>query len=252
MLWILAAYIALLLFVILMSDSVIFQPHPSGYSDSSQIVRFASANGARIAAMYMPVAGAKFTILYSHGNAEDIGDNVPFFQDLNAAGFSVFAYDYQGYGLSEGKPSERNSYADIDAGYIYLTQQLKVSPEHIIAVGQSLGGAMAVDLASRRKVAGLVVQSSFTSAYRVLTRWPILPFDKFRSLSKISLVNCPVLIIHGRRDNVIAFWNSEALFNAAKDPKYNLWVEKAGHNDLPLIAHREYRRALQDFAATLP
>ena len=118
---------------------------------------------------------------------------------MRALGFSVFAYDYHGYGTSGGKATEQNAYEDIDAAYNYLTQVLKVPPDRIIAHGRSLGGAVAIDLASRKPLGGLVVESSFVSAFRVVTGYRIFPFDKFRNADKIRQVRCPVLIIHGRR-----------------------------------------------------
>src|SRR4051812_33950061 len=196
--WLLGAYIAVFLFVFFMSERVIFQAPPSTYRDNPRILKLTTADGAQISAVYLENPQANYTILYSHGNAEDIGNNFEYFQELQQRGFNVLGYDYHGYGTSEGKSSEQNAYFDEEAAFRYLVNEKKIAPERIIAVGQSLGGAMAIDLASKHKLAGLVVQSSFTSAYRVLTRWPVLPFDKFESIRKIKRVTCPALIIHGR------------------------------------------------------
>jgi len=249
--WLLGAYIALVIFAVFMSERVIFQPQPSSYRDDPRVLKLRSANGATISAVYFEDPQAKYTILYSHGNAEDIGQNLDFFEELQRRGFNVLGYDYQGYGTSEGRPSENNAYADEEAAFRFLTEEKKVPAERIIAVGQSVGGAMAIDLAAKHKLAGLVVQSSFTSAFRVLTRWPILPFDRFNSIGKIKRVQCPVLIMHGRKDSVIGFWNSERLFDAANEPKHKWWVDRGDHNDILLVDAPGYWKAVEEFVATL-
>ena len=249
--WLLGAYIALLIFAVFMSERVVFQPQPSSYRDNPKVLKLTSSNGARISAVYLENPQAKYTILYSHGNAEDIGHNLDFFEEFRQRGFNVLGYDYQGYGTSEGRPSEQNAYADEEAAFRFLTEEKKIPAERIIAVGQSVGGAMAIDLASKHKLAGLIVQSSFASAFRVLTRWPILPFDKFNSIGKIKRVQCPVLIMHGRKDSVIGFWNGERLYAAAPEPKQKWWVDRGDHNDILLVDAPGYWKAVQRFAAEL-
>jgi fermentation-respiration switch protein FrsA (DUF1100 family) len=170
---------------------------------------------------------------------------------LRAAGFSVLAYDYQGYGTSEGKPTEQRVYDDADAAYNYVTQVLHVAPSHVIAMGRSLGAAVAIDLASRRPVGGLVAQSAFTTAFRVLTQVPLLPWDKFNSISKIAKVHCPVLIMHGRADEVVPFSHGEKLFAAANEPKQAYWVEHGDHNSLQMFAGSRYFEELTAFANEL-
>ncbi len=248
---IITAYLALVI-AGLFSERLIFFPHASSYRPGPNILSFTSADGIHIAAVYLQNSKAQFTLLYSHGNAEDIGDDLPLLEMLRDAGFAVFGYDYRGYGLSEGTPTERNLYEDERAAYEYLVNELRVPPERIIAFGHSLGGAAAVDLASREPVAGLVMESSFVSAFRVLTRVPILPFDRFRNLDKIRQVHCPVLIVHGTADQVIPFWHGERLFAAAHGPKSFYSVEGGGHNDMPFAGGAAYYARLREFATSLP
>ncbi|MFL6300478.1 MAG: alpha/beta hydrolase [Terriglobales bacterium] len=245
------AYLALVLVGIFFSDKLIFQPQRSSYKDSAEITKIQTAHGERISAIYLGNPTAKFTILYSHGNAEDIGDLRPWLDQLQASGFSVFAYDYEGYGTSEGTPSEKNVYADVNAAYAYLTNTLDIPPARIISYGRSVGNGASIDLASRQRAGGLIVQSGFTSAFVVLTKVPLVPFDKFRNISKIPHVKCPVMVIHGRRDNVIPFSNGERLFAAAPEPKENFWVENAGHNDLEFAVGEELIRKIQAFSHRL-
>jgi fermentation-respiration switch protein FrsA (DUF1100 family) len=242
---IVGAYLALTVFGAFFTDSVIFYPPPPGYRDDASVRKLTSGDGRRISAMYFPNANATFTLLFSHGNAEDIGYDRAFLQTIRDAGFAVFAYDYQGYGTSEGKPSEQHLYQDNEAAYRYLTDHLNVPASRIIAWGRSLGGAAAVDLAARHPVAGLIMESAFTSAFRVLTRFAVLPFDRYPNLTKIRKVRCPVLVIHGRRDGVISFYHGETLFAAANPPKLSYWVDKAGHNDLARVAGSGYFEELQ-------
>jgi fermentation-respiration switch protein FrsA (DUF1100 family) len=111
-----------------------------------------------------------------------------------------------------------------------------------------LGAAAAVDLAAKRPVAGLVMESAFTSAFRVLTRYALLPFDKFPNLAKIRNVHCPVLVIHGKRDGIISFYHGQTLFAAANEPKVSYWVDRAGHNDIAAVAGSGYFEQLRKFA----
>lgn len=240
-------YVCVALYVFFTADRKIFLPQPSSYTDDKTIIKLAVPSGEKISARYLLNPKASSTILYIHGNAEDLGDIESALEMIRDAGFNVFAYDYRGYGTSEGQPSERYAYEDVDAAYSYLVQTLRVPPQKIIAYGRSVGGGSAVDLAARQPVAGLIVESAFTQAFRVVVPFPIFPFDKFRNLEKIKKVRCPVLVIHGKGDRVIPFSHGEQLFKAAAEPKRSLWVEDAGHDDLMFVAEKSYLRALQEF-----
>lgn len=250
LLYLVIFYLAILIFVYFFADRFIFYPPPSSYHDTSEIIKLKTADGAIISAVYLPNPKAKFTILYSHGNATDIGELYFFFKILHDHGFSVFAYDYHGYGTSTGKPGEKNAYRDIDAAYNYLIQSLQIPPQQIIAYGQSVGAAVALDLATRQPLAGLIIESPFVTAFRTLTYFSLLPFDKFDNISKIKKVNCPILLIHGTRDKVIPIWHGKKLFAAAKSPKFFVWLEGLDHNDLP-TTEDDYWRALKEFVEVI-
>jgi alpha-beta hydrolase superfamily lysophospholipase len=236
-------YVGLFVYARVFGDRIIFQPPRSTYQDTSEVIKLTSG-GLSISAIHLKNANAANTILFSHGNAEDLGTLRPTLEELRKLGFSVFAYDYRGYGTSSGASSEETTYQDVDAAYDYLTRVEKIPPERIIALGRSLGGAIAIDLAARKPLGGLIVESSFVSAYRVLTRFPIYPFDQFKSLSKISSVHCPVLVMHGTSDEVISFWHGRKLFEAANEPKQSYWVQGAGHNNLSEVAGPAYGQTL--------
>lgn len=232
-------------------DRFIFQPQPSSYSDSADVIKIAVPTGEEISAKFYRSDHAQYTILFSHGNAEDIGTVEPFVMRLRDQGFNVLTYDYRGYGTSDGEPSESNSYSDTEAAYEYLVNDKGIPAEQIILHGRSLGGAVAVDLATRKKVGGLILESTFTSAFRVLTHYGVLPFDRFESLHKIGDVHCPVLVIHGTDDRLIPMHHGKRLFEAAKEPKNALWVEGAGHNDLFYSDQEQYLNTIVNFAKSL-
>ena len=250
------AYIALVALAFL-SDRIIFRPHPSSYrlSDlaaSSSVQPLILTSGqVSISAVYLPNVSARYTLLFSHGNAEDLGDDLPMLNELRRAGFALFAYDYRGYGTSEGSSSERHVYGDTEAAYQHLVRDRGVPPDRIIAYGRSVGAGAAVDLASRRPLAGLIVESGFVTAFRVMTRLPLLPFDKFRNIDKIGQVRCPVLVMHGEADEIVPLWHGQRLFQAAPSPKRFLAVAGAHHNDFMWVAGERYAGALREFEALL-
>lgn len=247
----LAVCLGLLIIAIFFSDRVIFRPQQPSYRDTADFIKIKTRDGQSISAKFYANEDANYTILFSHGNAEDIGINDSFATRVRDLGFNVLAYDYRGYGTSDGSPSEANTYADIDAAYEYLISQKGIASNKIILHGRSLGGAVAVDLASRKAVAGLILESTFTTAFRVITRYAVLPFDKFKSLDKISSVTCPVLIIHGTNDWTIPMYHGERLFEAANEPKSAFWVEGAGHNNLIYKDQERYLSSIADFARSL-
>jgi fermentation-respiration switch protein FrsA (DUF1100 family) len=227
---------------------MIFLPHAPGYADSEQIIKLRSGDDRIISAVHLPNPNAHFTILYSHGNAEDLGDMMGHLTHYKQLGFSIFAYDYSGYGTSTGKATSRNACEDAEAAWKYLTEKAKIPPNSIILHGRSVGGGPAHYLAKKYPAAGLIADSNFVSAFRVLTRIPLLPFDKFRNLSRIDDINCPVLILHGTDDRTIPIWHGEALYKRAKAPKTFCKLIGATHNHMPPEAAAQYWAAIRDFA----
>ena len=240
-------YVVILAYAWFISDRLLFQPHPPSYPNDATILKLDTGRGYTISALHLPAANAKFTLLFCHGNAEDIGDLREYLELYRARGWSVFAFDYSGYGTSGGHPSEGQVYRDVLLAYRCLTRQLQVPPERIVVLGRSLGGGAAVDLAAHEPVGGLVLESAFVSAFRVITRIPLFPVDKFRNLAKLPRVTCPILVIHGRRDRTIPFSHGQALFAAAREPKRNLWVDTAYHDDVLESAGEAYWQALADW-----
>lgn len=192
-------------------------------------------------------ANAKFTVIYSHGNAEDVGLSLPYLDLLSEmCNCSVLAYEYPGYSLSEGSdPSEQGTYEAINAAYHYLSDVLDIDGSNIVLFGRSIGTGPTVDLAARtRRLGGVILQSPLESGIRCavgqVPSCALYPIDIFRSYQKIDSIQCPVLIMHGTDDEVVPCHNGRALYAALESrPNHNdlhydpVWLEGRGHNDMP-------------------
>ncbi|XP_032805815.1 alpha/beta hydrolase domain-containing protein 17B-like isoform X1 [Petromyzon marinus] len=217
--------------------------------DAIEVSVTRTSRGSRLACMFVRCApDAPFTLLFSHGNAVDLGQMSSFYLGLGTRlGCNVFSYDYSGYGGSSGKPSEKNLYADIEAAWHVLRNRYAVLPENIILYGQSIGTVPTVDLASRYECAAIVLHSPLMSGMRVAfpnTRRTYC-FDAFPSIDKISQVSSPVLVIHGTEDEVIDFSHGLAMYERCQRAVEPLWVEGAGHNDVELYG--QYLERLKRF-----
>lgn len=232
-----------------LAERMLYYPELGSKRAVDGLRKVTDENGHAIAVVHLPNPRARFTVWFFHGNAEDLGDVEPFLQRLRQTGFAVFAFDYPGYGLSTGRPSEAALNVAARAARQHLRDELGVSADRTIIFGRSLGGGPAVQMATEERVGGLILQSTFTSVYRVMTRWRLLPFDLFENERKVSRVDCPVLVMHGRRDEVIPFRHGEALYAAAKEPKRAFFVPKAAHNDFVTVAGEDLWRTLRDFGA---
>ncbi len=244
-------YACLSVFVYLFSDRMIFLGRDSGYGEGQEIIKITARDGTELAGIYLEEPNSEFTILYSHGNGEDIGDLRGFFEMFVDEGYSVLGYDYRGYGRSEGRAAEKNVYEDVETVYEYLVGEMNTPPEKIIAMGRSVGAAAAMHLACERDVSGLILESAFVTAFRVMTRVPLVPFDKFRNIDKIGGVRCPVLVVHGKDDRLVPVWHGERLFEAANEPKESFWVEGAGHNDVCEAAGERYWEVVKEFTGVV-
>nr|XP_055112936.1 alpha/beta hydrolase domain-containing protein 17A-like [Symphalangus syndactylus] len=217
--------------------------------DTIEVFPTKSACGNRVSCVYVRcVPGARYTVLFSHSNAVDLGQMSSFYIGLGSRlRCSIFSYDYSGYGASSGRPSERNLYADIDTARQALRTEYGISPDSIILYGQSIGTVPTVDLASRYECAAVVLHSPLTSRMRVAfphTKKTYC-FDAFPNIEKVSKITSPVLIIHGTEDEVIDFSHGLALYERCPKAVEPLWVEGAGHNDIEL--HSQYLERLRHF-----
>ena len=187
-------------------------------------VFFPVQGNVKLHGWFVPKIGAKSTVLFFHGNAGNIGDRVStvkFYYDL---GLNIFVIDYRGFGESQGNPSERTLYSDAQSAFDYLRLKRGIKEENIIVYGASLGGVAAVDVASKNKVAALILDSAFTSAKDMSEIiYPYIPTAllslKLDNLSKIKNVNAPKLFVHSKDDRTVPYFIGKKLFDEASEPK---------------------------------
>ena len=197
------------------------------------------------------------TLLYLHGNGGNISVHLTQAEALQKLGLSILLIDYRGYGRSVGRfPSEQTVYADAERAWQYLTRTRTIPSAEIFILGQSLGGAVAIELATHHPEAGgLIIESSFTSMQAMtekagwLRLFPVnwLLTQRFDSLQKVSGLQIPVLYLHGSADQLIPAKMSQTLFAATPNSKRLVLFEQAGHNDLFEVAGPEYLQAVQAF-----
>lgn len=205
----------------------------------------------KIHGWFIPYPGAFYTFLFCHGNAGNISHRMYKLYMLRELGFNVCIFDYRGYGKSKGMPSEQGIYKDTEAVYDYLISQKHIRSDQIVLYGESLGTAAAIDLASKRKIGGLIVEGAFSCGKDVGKAWyPFLPrfvfSDTFNSLKKIKSVDAPKLFIHARDDEIISIAFARKLFNVAPPPKEFVEI-KGMHNDAYLDSQEEYISSISKF-----
>lgn len=195
-------------------------------------------------------------LLYFHGNGGNVSSNLPRVQRYHAVGFAVFLIDYRGYGLSQGRfPSEKRVYEDAETAWRYLVEERGIPAEQVYVFGHSLGGAIAIELATRQpQIPGLVIEGSFTSILDMARHkgyvWlPVnwLLTQRFNSLKKLPTLEMPILFIHGTDDRVVPAAMSQTLYQSTVGRK-ELWlVETAGHNDVATVAGTNYEKRIWQF-----
>lgn len=220
-------------------------------------VNLTTGDGVRIHAWHIP-GESRTTLLWLHGNAGNIGHRVDNIAVLNRlTGLGVLIIDYRGYGLSEGSPSEKGLYLDAEAAFQYLTSEVGLDPaQDIVLFGRSLGVGVAAEMATRRAVRCVILESGFTSVVGMAgaTRPPwmtgvLLPLidARYDTLSKMTLIESPVMVVHGEQDEIVPFSMARELYEAASDPKRFHAVSGAMHNDVYERGGAAYFQALNDF-----
>lgn len=237
-----------------LSEANVRPPQLSGIKGCNVVLT--NPDGNKLHGWYFKQPGAKFTVLFNHGN----GGNVSARQDtvslLVAAGTSVFIYDYRGFGKSEGVPTIEGALDDVCTAYDFLTKTERLPPEQIVVYGESLGVAFSAYLGSVRPCAGLILQSGFVSLRKIAMRvlpvlsvYPPLLFPR-QSLDTLAILkgkHPPLLMIHGCEDTVVPFAHAEELYAAASQPKTLLTLPSCGHSDIASNVPREFERAVRSF-----
>jgi fermentation-respiration switch protein FrsA (DUF1100 family) len=215
-------------------------------------IKLNTDDGISLHGWYVPVAQPRGTVLFLHGNGGNISHRLDSVLMLHRLGYSTLIFDYRGYGNNGGTPTEEGTYRDADAAWRYLVEQRHIPSCGIVLFGESMGAAIAAELATREKPAALVISSGFTSVpdmaqhlYPYLpARWlAVIHYDTREYLHKVT---APVLIAHSPQDDIVPFEQGQALYAAANPPKQFLELA-GGHNDGFIFMRQAWVNALGDF-----
>jgi fermentation-respiration switch protein FrsA (DUF1100 family) len=239
------ALAGLLLFMLLrwFEHSQVYHPSREMDADGTEASRpfenvfFKTSDGVALNGWYLAARTnsprGHLAVLICHGNGGNISDRANLYHAWLQTGVAIFAFDYRGYGLSEGRPGEEGTYLDAQAAYHWLAQK---GFTNIIAYGESLGGGIASELCRREKMCGLILQSTFTSIPDIGAKmFPWLPVRwlakiKYDTHSKLLRLQIPVLVMHSRTDELVPFEFAVRNFTAAREPKL-FWEISGGHNE---------------------
>jgi len=256
-----SGYLLLLLMLYLFQGRMVFisnfperalSASPGDIGLEFENVSLTTEDEERLHGWYVPSANSRGTLLFFHGNAGNIShrlDSIRIFHDL---GLDVLIIDYRGYGESTGSASEKGTYLDAQAAWDYLVNSRGIPAHRIIVFGRSLGGAIGAWLGAHNDPAAVIIESSFSSGVDMAKRlYPFLPARlitrlRYPVVDYAGQLNCPVLVIHSRHDEIIPFDMGQAIYAAVK--KHKTFLEISGdHNNGFLISHADYVAALRDF-----
>lgn len=242
---------------------LLFFPLTEGFYDTKEVAGvskqdcyFLSPSGKKIHAWYFQNKGSTRTFLVSHGNAGNLTHRTALIALLLGTGASVFIYDYEGYGKSEGTPSVNGACQSGEAAFKYLSENLHVSADSIVLYGESLGTGITCQIAAKNPPAAVILQSAFTSLPSVAAEKIFLfhlypdwtyTVNRLDSLAWVRTKPVPLLLIHGMQDRVISERNAEALLDAANNPKGIIRLANTGHNDCCLNTNYQMLTALNSF-----
>ncbi|MBU4044929.1 MAG: alpha/beta hydrolase [Gammaproteobacteria bacterium] len=256
----LAVYVGLALLLFLFQSRLVFYPQmdrtlsttPAQIGLPFEEVNLKAVDGVELHGWYVPAVKPRGTILFTHGNAGNISHRLDYVAMFHRLGYNTLIFDYRGYGNSSGSPSEQGTYLDAESAWAYVTQ-IKHEPACRIALlGESLGGAVAAQLASRHRPAALVLASSFTSVPDLGQQlYPWLPVRwlahiRYDTRAYLQQAQVPLLVAHSPQDEIIPYAHGQALYAAAREPKTFLELA-GGHNDGFIFMREDWVGALRDF-----
>jgi fermentation-respiration switch protein FrsA (DUF1100 family) len=251
--------------VVLFEESMIFFPtrYPAGFWEVERLSQrsgltiedrfFEAEDGVRLHGWWCrPPVPAETVVLFFHGNAGNLSDRADLMIRLARLPAQVVMVDYRGYGRSEGRPSEEGLARDAMAAWRLVVDAAGVPPRRVVLFGRSLGGAVAVRLASRTEPAGVILESTFTSLKDMAAHhFPVVPRFLIRtrmdSLSAIGGITVPKLHIHSRADEVVPYALGRRLYEAAPEPKRFLEISGASHNETWVVGGETYFEAIASF-----
>ncbi|TVP90424.1 MAG: alpha/beta hydrolase [Pseudomonadaceae bacterium] len=254
------SYVAIVLLMWLFQERLLFLPgvgreHIATPDDIGlywRAVELTTEDDLTLDAWWLPAENPRAAMLFLHGNAGNISHRLDSLEQFNQLGLSVLILDYRGYGQSEGRPSERGTALDADAGWQWLQAESGHDPERLVIFGRSLGAAVAAELATRTDPAALILESAFRSVPDLGQQlYPWLPVRTLARLTYptvdyVAQQNAPVLVIHSEDDEIIPFAEGQAVYEAASAPKALLVIE-GDHNTGFLRSERVYLPGIDDF-----
>jgi hypothetical protein len=258
-------YVLLLLALYLLQNKMVFLPNMPGRALTAspgdmgleyEDVSLATSDGERLHGWYVPAPDSRGVIVFFHGNAGNIShrlDSVAIFHQLS---LDTLIIDYRGYGQSTGKTTEQGTYLDAQAAWSYLVDERGVPASRIIVFGRSLGGAIGAWLGARHTPAGVIIESSFTSGADIAHR--LYPFVPTRLITRLrypvaeyaSRLECPVLVVHSRDDEIIPFDMGQSIYAAVTQRKSFLEL-RGDHNNGFFISRHDYVPGLDDFIGSV-
>lgn len=257
LIYLIVGVVLLVAYIRYLETKVMFVPAKDVFTTPTQAgmefedVFFKTSDGVKLHGWFIPSASSTASLLFCHGNAGNIGDRLDKLRIFHELGLNVFIFDYRGYGHSEGRPTEAGMYKDTQAAFNYLSARTRLDKERITLYGESLGGAAAVDLASKEKIAALIVDSSFSNAADMAkVIFPVIPTAmlnvKLDSLNKVRMVRVPSLYFHSIEDEMVPYSLGKKLFDAANEPKVFIDL-KGSHNDGHIFSGKIFVSGIKDF-----
>ncbi|MDR8392785.1 alpha/beta hydrolase [Aliifodinibius sp. S!AR15-10] len=257
-----AGYILIVVLLYLFQANLIFHPvselpyKPDVVGLKYEDVNFTSEDGVNLHGWYVPHDNARGTVLFQHGNAGNISGRLETLEILHNLGLNIFIYDYRGYGQSDGAPSEEGTYRDAMAAWLYLTETKNTDAAHVILMGRSLGGAVTAWLATQVTPAGVILESTFTSApdlaadlYSIFPARSLIKYD-FPNKDRIQKIDVPLLVAHSTEDDLIPFKHGQRLFEMAGEPKH-FFEMQGDHGSGFLDTGEAYIRAIDEFVSSI-
>ena len=261
-LWVGGIYLGIVLLVYIFQSKLLYFPdkniiaNPGYYGLKYEEVNFKTSDNLNLHGWYVPADSARYTLIFCHGNAGNISHRLESIKQFHELGLNVLIFDYRGYGKSEGSISEQGTYLDASAAWHYLVNKKNKKPDNIIVFGRSLGAAIACQLATQKNAAALIMESAFKSVPELAAQiYPFLPVRwmsrfEYNNMENVQKINCPILFIHSRNDEIIPFSHGEKLYSISNQPKQFLEIS-GSHNDGFLVSEMKYKIGIKKFMESI-